>query len=537
MQRHELNSLALAACLALSAGAAMAQVPSVPAAPHTTEWLQTGNANDAYWMIDNRWGQGSIPNGGYSQGVGVANTVGSNGEVAFRMNWSWPQGTTEVKGYPALLYGKKPGYASTSNLVDGLPVKLTDGSTLQQSPSGYTPGTIFPKQLPLASMKAKVAFQHNATPTGQGHLTFDIWLQSNPKQDAGWSNSSITHEIMIPLANWGNYGGHNVPGGRNPAWYDHDATIAGKLYHVYITKDSDGCSRYNFGSLNGTYGKTGWKMIAFVPDQLPVAAGEIDLAAIINYLATRKDACGSPWALGNEYLVSAELGVEPVVGTGDITVYNYKISTGSTTSTGTTSGSTSGTTSGTTTGSTSGSTSGSTTATTWVQGQQYAAGAIVNYNGSLYIAKYANPGYNPTISTYYWAPYTGTTASGSTGTTSGTTSGSTTGSTGTYAAYSSSTTYTTGNIVSYNGQLYVARGVNFNNIAPTDTRYWSVYTSTTSGTTTTASTCSGVTTWVQGKSYAAGAIVSYNGSTYYAKYANPGYNPTISTYYWAPKAC
>jgi hypothetical protein len=41
----------------------------------------------------------------------------------------------------------------------------------------------------------------------------------------------------------------------------------------------------------------------------------------------------------------------------------------------------------------------------WVMGRQYAAGAIVSYNGSLYIAKFANPGYNPTISTYYWAPY------------------------------------------------------------------------------------------------------------------------------------
>ncbi|MGZ5272070.1 MAG: hypothetical protein ACXWC6_15775 [Ramlibacter sp.] len=492
IQRRELKTLALAAGLALSAGAALAQVPSITAAAHPTEWLQTGNANDAYWVIDNRWGQGSIQPGQFSQGVGVSPTAGPNGEVAYRMNWSWPQGTTEVKGYPAALYGRKPGYASTSNLVDGLPVKLPDGSTLQQSPSGFTPGNIFPMQLPLASLKAKVAFQHNATPTGQGHLTFDIWLQSNPKQDSGWANSSITHEIMIPLTNWGNYGGHNVPGGRNPAWYDHDATIAGKLYHVYITKDSDGCSRYNFGSLNGAYGKTGWKMIAFVPDQMPVAAGELDLAAFINYLSTRKDACGSPWALGNEYLVSAELGVEPVVGTGDITVYNYKISKtstiGTTTTTGTTSTGTTTTSTGTTsttsgTGTTTTTTASTGTTTTagtcsgatWVQGKYYAAGSIVSYNGNLYIAKYANPGYNPTISTYYWSRY------------------------------------------------YCASG--------------STATSTPPSTTATASVCTTAPTWVQGKYYAAGSIVLYQGAYYYAKYANPGYNPTISTYYWAPKAC
>jgi hypothetical protein len=99
-----------------------------------------------------------------------------------------------------------------------------------------------------------------------------------------------------------------------------------------------------------------------------------------------------------------------------------------------------------------------------VQGQTYAAGSIVSYQGSLYRAKHANPGYNPTISTYYWAGYT---------------------------------------------------------CGPTPTPK--------PGCTSSA--------WVQGQYYVAGSVVSYNGSLYRAKYANPGYNPTISTYYWAPAAC
>ena len=42
----------------------------------------------------------------------------------------------------------------------------------------------------------------------------------------------------------------------------------------------------------------------------------------------------------------------------------------------------------------------------WRQGRQYAAGSIVSYtNSKLYIARVANPGYNPTISTYYWSQY------------------------------------------------------------------------------------------------------------------------------------
>ncbi|MFD9128242.1 glycoside hydrolase family 19 protein [Kitasatospora sp. NPDC059571] len=42
----------------------------------------------------------------------------------------------------------------------------------------------------------------------------------------------------------------------------------------------------------------------------------------------------------------------------------------------------------------------------WAAGQNYATGAIVRYsNGNLYRATHDNPGYDPTISTWYWEPY------------------------------------------------------------------------------------------------------------------------------------
>jgi chitinase len=43
----------------------------------------------------------------------------------------------------------------------------------------------------------------------------------------------------------------------------------------------------------------------------------------------------------------------------------------------------------------------------------------------------------------------------------------------------------------------------------------------------------GASEWVSGKSYVAGDIVVYSGNYYKALYANPGYIPTVSTYYWA----
>lgn len=49
---------------------------------------------------------------------------------------------------------------------------------------------------------------------------------------------------------------------------------------------------------------------------------------------------------------------------------------------------------------------GSCSAANWNKGKQYAAGSIVSYgDGKLYVAKVSNPGYNPTISNYYWSQY------------------------------------------------------------------------------------------------------------------------------------
>ena len=107
----------------------------------------------------------------------------------------------------------------------------------------------------------------------------------------------------------------------------------------------------------------------------------------------------------------------------------------------------------------------------WTQGKQYAAGSVVSYpDGKLYIAKFANPGYNPTISTYFWSQYVCSVAAVP---------------------------------------------------APAPT----------------PSACS-KPAWIQGKQYAAGNVVSYsNGRLYIARVANPGYDPTISTYFWSQYAC
>ncbi|MFE7840010.1 glycoside hydrolase family 19 protein [Streptomyces sp. NPDC057474] len=53
-----------------------------------------------------------------------------------------------------------------------------------------------------------------------------------------------------------------------------------------------------------------------------------------------------------------------------------------------------------------------------------------------------------------------------------------------------------------------------------------------------AAPCSSYASWVAGRSYVTGNIVRYtDGKAYIAEHDNPGYDPTISTWYWEPYAC
>jgi hypothetical protein len=294
----------------------------IPVAAWPNTLLQTGFDTDAYWIEDNAWGATGLTRGTYTgitgttyeEYTGVSPNMGPNGEVAFRWAWKYPTGTTEVKAYPSVIAGRKPGYYNTWTVPAGETVRLLDGTNSATYPSGATPGTFFPLQMPIASLKGSFNYNHLTAPTGHGHLTYDIWLQSTPTQVAGFSAPPISHEIMIPLNYWGGYGAY--PTGRNPGWYDHDVTLDGHLFHVYVNKGSDGSVKANFGG--------GWKFIVFEPDAT-IAPGTLNLAAIINYVATRKDVFGTPWANGNEYAVSVELGVEPVDGVGDLQITNYRV--------------------------------------------------------------------------------------------------------------------------------------------------------------------------------------------------------------------
>lgn len=362
-----------------------APAPGVPTvsnmARHPKDWLKIGN----YMIEDNRWGAGSFTEGvayyQYSQQVERSLVVGAGGEIAFRMNWRWPTTDSgggdvasgpypEVKCYPAGIAGAKPGYAGPDiwpawdfavRAPDGASVPTPTpawtpapiqadwqplgGSVIEVAPSGHSGHPLFPVQVSaLSSMKAQARVAQHAPPDGIGHLSYDLWLQASPGQTAGFAAADITHEIMIPLVNWGNYGTPHTVGGawsKNPGWYSHNVTIDGVTYMVYAAM-SGGNLSYDFsaGSLDGSHTnpqtggpRTGWKFIVLVPQTFPGSHPSVgglmtvNFAAILAHLATRTDASGRPWLYGTEYLVSAELGVEAVTGSGDLEPYDYKVFT------------------------------------------------------------------------------------------------------------------------------------------------------------------------------------------------------------------
>jgi hypothetical protein len=298
--------------LALAPAPAPAPVPAPVPVPVSNIAVQNNGNNylqiGDYWVNDGIWGAGSLTQGTYTdingstyeQAAGISKTLGPNGEISWRTTWKWPTGTTEVKSYPSAIAGSKPGCANTWITPCGANVVLPDGSTRQVYPSGATPNSVFPQQLPIAPTYSSFAYQQNVTPTGHGHLSYDIWLQNTPTQCHGFGAcNEITHEIMIPLTYWGGYGSYP---GRNPGWYVKDETIDGRLWHIYYAPNFNGA----------------WKFIVFEPTG-DVAPGTLDLSKFINYVQT------AGWTTGNTWVVSAELGIEPVDGVGDLTVSNYRV--------------------------------------------------------------------------------------------------------------------------------------------------------------------------------------------------------------------
>ncbi|WP_033441568.1 glycoside hydrolase family 19 protein [Saccharothrix sp. NRRL B-16314] len=103
------------------------------------------------------------------------------------------------------------------------------------------------------------------------------------------------------------------------------------------------------------------------------------------------------------------------------------------------------------------------------------------------------------------------------------------------SAWTSSAVYTNGMTASHAGHNWQAKWWTQNE-APGSAAVWADQGAC--GTTTPPPSSCDYPVWVQGKWYTAGNIVRYTDGKYYiAEHDNPGYDPTISTWYWNPHTC
>ena len=106
------------------------------------------------------------------------------------------------------------------------------------------------------------------------------------------------------------------------------------------------------------------------------------------------------------------------------------------------------------------------------------------------------------------------------------------------AAWSASQVYTGGMTASFNGHNYQAKWWTQNEQPPGTSGVWADQGTCGGGGGGQSGGCN-YPQWVAGTNYVTGTIVQYpaNGQYYQATHDNPGYDPTISTWYWSPYSC
>jgi hypothetical protein len=300
--------------------------------------LQTGPPGYRYWIEDNPWGVGGFKRGTYEgldgrtfeSQYGIA-PVDAAGNIAWRTSWKWPMGGNEVKAYPGAIFGAKPGWYVPNCPCPGgsAIVQQEDGQRVATVPVGPTPGTFLPLQVGagLPEINASFAFHHFTRPPantadgqkqGQGHVTFDLWLQNTAKQEHGFDTGQVTtHEIMIPVNFWGSYGQWDKRPEDWRRYCDHCVfEYQGIRFHVlHAEPHSKSWSQ-------------SWALTIFEPEH-PLSEDTVrtfNVSAFVNFLRNRnKPGTRTPMISPGDHLVDIEFGVEPIHGEGDTEVWNYRV--------------------------------------------------------------------------------------------------------------------------------------------------------------------------------------------------------------------
>lgn len=218
-----------------------------------------------YMIENNTWGKGEMSD--WRQCVGL--TVNTRGGVAGLWNWDWKNQGDQVKAYPEVVFGHKPGYPKSTTPL--LPRQLKDVQTVQ------------------------LDYDVNSQRQGSGNLSLDIWFTNTPTPTS-FSVPTITHEVMI----WLDVEGTMYAGGSEVE----ETTINGVPYKVFVGE--------NFGM--------GWRYIAFTPvHKTKASVGSLDLLSFFNYLR------GKQWLANHDWLAAINFGNEIISGSGETRLYHFAV--------------------------------------------------------------------------------------------------------------------------------------------------------------------------------------------------------------------
>ena len=111
---------------------------------------------------------------------------------------------------------------------------------------------------------------------------------------------------------------------------------------------------------------------------------------------------------------------------------------------------------------------------------------------------------------------------------------------GSCANWTAGTYYNVGVVVRYNNAYYRAKNANPGYDPVISTWFWEPVASCPGGNNSSSSSSNNnggsCPQWTAGTNYYAGNVVVFNGSYFMAEHDNPGYDPTISTWFWEPVA-
>jgi hypothetical protein len=220
------------------------------------------NSGD-YRAENNTWGKGDLS--GWSQCIGIGPV--NDGAIAGHWTWDWLNSGSNVKGYPEIIFGQKPGTTTTTK---ALPIKISDIGVVT------------------------ISYDVTSTVNGSGNVAFDFWLTETANPTT-FGVPPITHEIMIWLDRQGGFS----PGGT----FRERVSLNGTTYAVLV----------------GDKWGEGWRYIAFVSAESRLGAGTLDLGSFLSYIREKG------LVTGDEYLASIEFGNEIATGTGETIVKRYTV--------------------------------------------------------------------------------------------------------------------------------------------------------------------------------------------------------------------